>query len=570
MVKTRKYLPLSSVITGIVLLPWIPFLAVRLFHHELYRVIDAATFLLFHNVAEIFSIIVSFSIFGVGWYTYEQSKNSHALFLSASFLAVGLMDFMHTLSYPGMPPFITPNYPSKSSQFWVAVRIFSAAVFLASAYITPQTRNRWLSKQTLMTVALTTSLLTFTVIIYFPNEIPATYISGIGLTPFKTRSEYLIIALFALAFAAYFRNLMKSGNRINLLYMCALLLSIISDFAFTGYKSVFDTYNMLGHLYKAAAYLMIYRAIFTGSVKEPYIRLADARKSLLIELEARQRVKNEVMKLNEELEMRVKERTRELELRQQEAEAAKCEADMANKAKSEFIANMSHELRTPLNSVIGFTTVLEEEMAGQLNEKQHRYVNNILSSARHLLNLIRDILDLSKVEAGKMELELSLVAVRQFLDGSISILLEKAFLLGVTISLHVPDEENQEIEVDERKMKQIMFNLLSNAVKFTPDGGRVRVGVRQEPTGFMEISVEDTGIGIRTEEMDKLFNEFTQLESPYDKSHEGSGLGLALTRQLVELHGGRIRVESEFGSGSRFIFTVPIRQMQDQTVTKGW
>ncbi|BCS52013.1 ATP-binding protein [Geobacter sp. SVR] len=274
------------------------------------------------------------------------------------------------------------------------------------------------------------------------------------------------------------------------------------------------------------------------------------------------------------------EQNRELELRKQEAEAARRDADVASKAKSDFLANMSHELRTPLNSVIGFSEVLLDELFGSLNEKQKVYVNNILVSGRHLLSLINDILDLSKVEAGKMELELSRFPLRQSLQGAVALLMEKALKHGITLSLWIPPEADREIEADERKLKQIMFNLLSNAVKFTPEGGSVLVSAhcgngadRDMPdaggdyvaeTGsapeFVEISVTDTGIGIRPEDLKKLFIEFTQLESPYVKNQEGTGLGLALTKRLVELQGGSIRVASEYGRGCTFAFTVPLQR----------
>jgi PAS domain S-box-containing protein len=256
-------------------------------------------------------------------------------------------------------------------------------------------------------------------------------------------------------------------------------------------------------------------------------------------------------------------------------------AEMATIAKSDFLSNMSHELRTPLNAVIGFSEVLQDELYGKLNEKQHEHVINILSSGKHLLSLINDILDLSKVEAGKMELALSRFSVQKAINSSLEILKEKTIKHGIRVACDIEQEAGIEIEADERKFWQIMFNLLSNAVKFTPDGGAVRVAVRRvrsqelgvgskeipglrtqnfELDGdFIKISVEDTGIGIKPGDLPKLFHEFTQLGSIYSKEYEGTGLGLALTKRLVELHGGRIWVESEFGKGSTFAFTLPVK-----------
>jgi PAS domain S-box-containing protein len=236
-------------------------------------------------------------------------------------------------------------------------------------------------------------------------------------------------------------------------------------------------------------------------------------------------------------------------------------AQAANRAKSEFLANMSHELRTPLNSIIGFSEVLQDEFSGPLNEQQKDYLNDISSSGKHLLSLINDILDLSKVEAGKMELEPGIVPLKEVLGHSISMLKEKAMKGGVNLKLDVAPEADIEITADKRKLKQIMFNLLSNAVKFTPEGGRVTVKARLLPD-VVEISVTDTGIGIKSGDMPRLFQEFSQLESAYDKKYEGTGLGLALTKRLVELHGGAIGVESEYGKGSTFVFAIPTKQLE--------
>ncbi|HAJ27979.1 MAG TPA: hypothetical protein DCG53_12190, partial [Syntrophus sp. (in: bacteria)] len=228
-------------------------------------------------------------------------------------------------------------------------------------------------------------------------------------------------------------------------------------------------------------------------------------------------------------------------------------------------ANMSHELRTPLNAVIGFSEVLTDRLYGDLNEKQKEYVSYIYSSGRHVLSLINDILDLSKIEAGKMELEVSRFPLRTVLDSSIVMLKEKVFKHGIALSVEVEPDAEIHVEADERKIKQILFNLLSNAVKFTPDRGKVTVRARlagsengSEEQRMIEVCIEDTGIGIKEEDLPRLFGTFTQLHhSVSTKKYEGTGLGLALTKRLVELHHGRIRVESEYGKGSRFYFTLP-------------
>lgn len=297
--------------------------------------------------------------------------------------------------------------------------------------------------------------------------------------------------------------------------------------------------------------------------------------SQIEDITERKKAEEKIKEYTETLEEKIKERTgelqnanlelqalnKELELRKQEAEAA-------TRAKSDFLANMSHELRTPLNAIIGFSQIMTEGMAGPLNEQQKEYLGDISESGTHLLSLINDILDLSKVEAGKMELELSEFNLRELIDGSIVMFKEKAMKHNIKVKVEVR-EGIETIIADERKIKQVMFNLLSNAFKFTPDGGSVKVTALKivgEPE-YIECVVEDTGIGIKEEDIPKLFQPFQQLESVLSKKYEGTGLGLVLCKRFVELHGGKIWVESELDKGSTFRFIIPkVKQPVEQIV----
>jgi signal transduction histidine kinase len=239
-----------------------------------------------------------------------------------------------------------------------------------------------------------------------------------------------------------------------------------------------------------------------------------------------------------------------------EIEEKSRQLEVVSRHKSEFLANMSHELRTPLNAIIGFSEVLAERMFGEVNEKQEEYLQDILASGRHLLSLINDILDLSKVEAGRMELEVGTFSLREALENGLTMLKERAGRHGIALGLEI-DPDLDLIEADERKVKQVVFNLLSNAVKFTPDGGRVEVAARQVD-GEVQIAVSDTGVGITPEDQAHIFEEFRQVGQGTAKA-EGTGLGLALTKKFIEFHGGRIWVESRVGVGSTFTFALPLR-----------
>jgi two-component system, NtrC family, sensor kinase len=239
-----------------------------------------------------------------------------------------------------------------------------------------------------------------------------------------------------------------------------------------------------------------------------------------------------------------------------EIQEKSAQLEIANQHKSEFLANMSHELRTPLNAIIGFSEVLAERMFGEVNEKQAEYLKDIHESGRHLLSLINDILDLSKIEAGRMELELSTFDLPTALSNAMTLIRERAQRHGIQLGMEV-DPALGEFSGDERKFKQIMLNLLSNAVKFTPDGGKVDVSAKRA-NGAVEVAVRDTGIGIAPEDQQAVFEEFRQVGRDQRRKAEGTGLGLALTKRFVELHGGVIRLHSTPGQGSTFTVSLPL------------
>jgi len=240
-----------------------------------------------------------------------------------------------------------------------------------------------------------------------------------------------------------------------------------------------------------------------------------------------------------------------------EIEVKSRQLEVASQHKSEFLANMSHELRTPLNAIIGFSEVLTDRMFGELNEKQEEYLKDIYASGTHLLSLINDILDLSKIEAGRMELELTEFDLPTAIENALMLVRERAGRRSIAVHTNI-DKRLGQIHADERKIRQVVLNLLSNAIKFTPEGGGIEVGAALRD-GFVEVSVSDTGIGIAPEDQDKVFEEFRQVGTAAKKV-EGTGLGLTLCRKFVELHGGRIWVKSQLAAGSTFTFTIPVQR----------
>jgi signal transduction histidine kinase len=377
-------------------------------------------------------------------------------------------------------------------------------------------------------------------------------------------------------FLDIFLNLKKGSLtlRIMLLLSVSLLmanLNAIVDTIFHPETGYFDE----EHLIVGGAAMVVTIILYSGiliytyhlekSLKEQD-RLEDALHMAVDYLEVRvqarttelQEANESILRLNRELERKVKE-----------LEEAKAVAEASDRAKSEFLANMSHELRTPLNAIIGFSDMMLAGMAGPLNERQTEYIDDILRGGKKLLCHLSDILDMSRLVSGEMRLEPHEFSLRGLIDSAIVPFRRKAVEHDIKVEVEIK-EGIDAISADEKKIKQVLMNLLSNAFKFTPAGGSVGVTARKarEPGigECMEICVSDTGIGITKEDMERLFQPFQQLETVLTKRYEGAGLGLSLCKKLVELHGGRIRVESEPGRGSRFTFLIPLNDKAFESI----
>ncbi|MDQ7011365.1 MAG: ATP-binding protein [Mariprofundaceae bacterium] len=294
-----------------------------------------------------------------------------------------------------------------------------------------------------------------------------------------------------------------------------------------------------------------------AELKENNKRLQKQAIELNEEIARRKKVENELSRHQRHLEELVSRRTKELE-------AARDRAEAANRTKSAFLANISHELRTPLTAITGFSELMADGLAGPVSKKQQKYLQDIIESSHELLALINNLLDLSKMEVGEMELQLSTFEVRELLETTLSLAMETAKAKGLEVTMDV-EEDTGEITADVQKIRQVIHNLLANAIKFTPNGSiSVYAGKMKPETGesvedSIIIKVADTGIGITAEDQEKLFCHFLQLDDSLSRHYGGAGLGLILSRKIVELHGGHIWVESTPGEGSVFGFTLPVR-----------
>lgn len=415
--------------------------------------------------------------------------------------------------------------------------------------------------------------------------------SHIQLTNTKITRTVNTVNLFALVFAISIAAwIIFDGGRIirqirrtvaetkkihhDLSYRIGMDANLFAEFRF-----VFVALNSMAHKISDNM-LMLQKARDELEVRvhERTMDLKISNEKLQAEIFDRERMAQELRKAHNELENRVAERTAELTTanRQLQVEMigrkkAQKNAEDASRAKSDFLANMSHELRTPLNHIIGFTELVVDKSFGELNDTQTEYLNDVLQSGTHLLSLINDILDLSKVEAGKLELKASEISLPALIENSMIMIKEKALKHGIALSTDM-DGIPVTIAADERKLKQIMYNLLSNAVKFTPNGGSIAIaaracklktnnnsGTKNSSCGGVKITVSDTGIGLKPDEIELIFNAFEQVENSASRTYQGTGLGLSLTKSLVDLHGGRIWAESAGeGQGSSFIFTIPV------------
>ncbi len=599
-------------------------------------------FLFFHSMSEIFSIVVAFMIFVVGWNSKKFHSNGYFLFIGMAFLFVGVVDFLHTVSYKGMNVFAGTS-SDLATQLWITARyVYAVSMLAAPLFLT----KRFRLEIALPLYAGITGIVLLSIFSW--KVFPVCFVDGAGLTTFKISSEYAICAVLAAAilFLKTKKEYLEPG--VFRLLAASMAVSIASELAFTLYIDVYGALNAAGHMLKILSFYIFYKAVVVVGLQRPrellFRNLSESEKRLR---KSEKKYRDLVEGINEGVwaidenantvfvnramaemlgygpeemqgrhlfsfidERDIDEAKFSLERRksgisekhefefirkdgvmisahlttaavvdeagnfkgavaavmdisekkriERDLLQAKEIAETASKSKSEFLANMSHELRTPLNAIIGFSEFMLKADSEGLSKNHIEYLERIYSAGQHLLSLINDILDLSRIEAGKMELFSESIDLPGTLGYCMTMFREKAGNHRIKMSL-AAEEAPEIIRADLRKFKQIVINLLSNALKFTPDGGEVQVSASLNG-GEVLISVRDSGIGFKPEDMERIFTPFERAGEDANKNIEGTGLGLSMVKRLVELHGGRVWAESAPGEGSVFHFTLPAEQ----------
>jgi signal transduction histidine kinase len=466
-------------------------------------------YLLFHSLAELFSVIIAVGVFAIAWNSRRFLENNYLLYLGIAYLFVGAIDLVHTLAYKGMRifPEFDANLPT---QLWIAARYLEASSLL----LAPWFLNRRLNPGLLFAGYFLTFTLLFLSIFYW-KIFPLCYVEGVGLTPFKKISEYIICGVLAGGLAFLWRRRAEFDGNVLRLIVWSIILTIGSELAFTFYVSVYGLANFIGHILKILSFYLIYKALIETGLVKPY--------NLLF--------RN--LKLGEEVLMK---RTADLEV--------------ANRELESFSYSVSHDLKAPIRAIQGFSRMLVEDHAARLDEEGHRLLNVIVSNTQSMSKLIIDLLALSRLgrqEIKKVSVNLTAMT-RQIFEQLRFQEPERNFQL---IIKDLPPAYG-----DQSLLYQVMMNLLGNAIKYTKPRKTALIEVDSKNEENETIYyVKDNGIGFDERYGDKLFGVFQRLHG--SDQYEGTGVGLAIVKRIIQRHGGRVWGEGKVDEGAVFYFALP-------------
>jgi signal transduction histidine kinase/CheY-like chemotaxis protein len=486
-------------------------------------------YLVFHGLAEMFSIIIACGIFMVAWNTRQFHEDSFFLFIGIAYAFIGGLDMLHTFAYKGMGVFegFGANLPT---QLWIAARYLESLSLLAAILVcNRRCKSGWLFAGFISAIAL------LLLSIFLWDIFPYCYIEGSGLTPFKKISEYIISLLLCAALVFLWKSGERFDKDVRRLLEVSVLLTIGSELMFTFYIDVYGFSNLAGHLLKIVSFYLIYKAIIETGLTKPFALLF-----------------------------------RDLKRNEASLQEAKEHAEQANRTKTTFLANMSHELRSPLNTILGYAGLLVNDE--NLLPEQRENAGRIRNSGKHLLEMINNVLDMSRIEAGRTTLDISTLNLHYLLDELDAVFQKQAGQKGLRMAFRIGPRVPLCVRTDRSKLRQVLINLLDNAVKFTRQGGiDLTVRVKQDEADKdssrtrLEFRVEDSGQGIAPDELNTLFNAFTQTRAGREAG-EGTGLGLAISREFTRLMGGDITVSSRAGNGTVFTFDIQVEVRADDSV----